>query len=119
MEYRYKLDYKIISKRIKIARKSSKLTQAELAEKINISTNAVAKLENNLTTASAQTLINIANVLNIDINYLLLNESKINEEKTNVDIFLESLICELSKKDKEFVIHVINGLKIHNSVNHD
>ena len=48
MEYLYKLDYPNIAKRIKKLRKSADLTQAELAEKINISTNAVAKLENNL-----------------------------------------------------------------------
>ena len=43
MEYLYKLDYPNIAKRIKKLRKSADLTQAELAEKINISTNAVAK----------------------------------------------------------------------------
>ena len=64
MDYKYKLDYHLISKRIKDARKLSGLTQEQLAEKIGISTNAVAKLENNLMTASLQTLVNIAIVMN-------------------------------------------------------
>ena len=75
MDYKYKLDYHLISKRIKDARKLSGLTQEQLAEKIGISTNAVAKLENNLMTASLQTLVNIANVLNIDMNTLFLQST--------------------------------------------
>ena len=115
MEYRYKLDYQNIAKRIKEARKLANLTQAELAEKIDISTNAVAKLENNLMTASLQTLLNIANVLNIDINYLLIDEEQAGDGETSLDAFLDSLIHSLSQKDKEFIIHIVNGLKLYNT----
>ena len=115
MEYRYKLDHQNIAKRIKAARKLANLTQAELAEKIDISTNAVAKLENNLMTASLQTLLNIANVLNIDINYLFLDEEQANDGEVNIDAFLDSLIHSLSQKDKEFIIHIVNGLKLYNT----
>ena len=114
MDCQYKLDYKIISKRIKNARKHANLTQAELAEKINISTNSIAKLETNLTTASLQTVINIANALNIDVNYLLLDEKAENQEGTGRDIFFDSLISRLSQKDKDLIIHIINGLKTYN-----
>ena len=114
MEYKYKLDYKAISARIRDARKLSQLTQAELAEKINISTNAIAKLETNLMTVSLQTLINTANVLNLDINYLLFDETSRNKEETSIDVFLDSLISKMSQKDKEFIIHIISGLKIYN-----
>ena len=113
MEYKYKLDYKAMSKKIKDARKLANLTQAELAEKINVSTNAVAKLETNLMTASLQTLINIVNVLNVDINYLLLDGKAEDREGTSRDMFLDSLISNLSQKDKDFIIHIINGLKIY------
>ncbi len=115
MEYKYKLDYQNIAKRIRAARKLANLTQAELAEKIDISTNAVAKLENNLMTASLQTLLNIANVLNIDINYLLLDEEQAKDGETSLDAFLDSLIHCLSQKDKEFIIHIVNGLKLYNT----
>ena len=111
MDYRYKLDYEIISKKIKEARKSASLTQAELAERVNVSTNAIAKLETNLMNISLQTLVNIANVLNIDINYLLFNRDI--KEKTSQDIFLDSLVSDLSPKDKDLIIHIINGLRIY------
>lgn len=114
MEYRYKLDYQVIAKRVKAARKAAQITQAELAEKINISTNAVAKLETNLMNVSLQTLINIANALDIDVNYLLSDSANIGQD-TSTDVFLENLIRTLSMRDKAFIIHTINGLKAYNA----
>ncbi len=111
MDYKYKLDYHLIAKRIKDARKLSGLTQEQLAEKIGISTNAVAKLENNLMTASLQTLVNIANVLNIDMNTLFLQNT--DDTQSNLDEYLINHIRGLSIKDKEFLVHIINGLQIY------
>ena len=114
MDFRYKLDYHAIAQRIKTARKQAGLTQAELAEKIDISTNAIAKLENDLMTPSLQTLVNIANVLHLDLNNLLRNEDGHNNESSQ-DLFLIGLVQELTSKDKDFLIHVINGLKLYHA----
>lgn len=111
MDYKYKLDYPLIAKRIKDARKLSGLTQEQLAEKIGISTNAVAKLENNLMTASLQTLVNIVNVLNIDMNTLFLPNE--NPTQSSLNEYLINHIQGLSTKDKEFLIYIINGLQIY------
>ena len=105
MDYKYKLDYPLIAKRIKEARKLSGLTQEQLAEKIGISTNAVAKLENNLMTASLQTLVNI------DMNTLFLQST--DDTQSNLDEYLTNHIHGLSIKDKEFLVHIINGLQIY------
>lgn len=118
MEYKYKLDYRAIAKRVKTARKAAQMTQAELAEKIDISTNAVAKLEANLMNVSLQTLINIANVLDVDVNYLLTDSAGVGKD-TNTDMFLESLIRNLSMRDKAFIVHIINGLKAYNAEKED
>ena len=114
MDYRYKVDYPLIAKRIKTARKLAGLTQEQLAEKIDISTNAVAKLENNLMTVSLQTLVNIANVLHMDINDLLCEERPA-EDETSQDAFLSGLVRSLSPSEKAFVIHVINGMQRYQS----
>lgn len=119
MERKYKLDYQVIAKRIRAARKAAHLTQAELAEKINISTNAVAKLETNLMNVSLQTLINIANELEIDMNFLLSGNDNTNSNDENIDMFLENLIATLPMRDKEFIIHTINGLKAYNAESKD
>ena len=112
MEHRYKLDYPAIARRIKYARKQAGMTQAELAERIDISTNAVAKLENDLMTPSLQTLVNIANTLHMDFNVLLSGEAS-DPAPNSQDAFLAGLLRELSAKDKDFLIHVINGLKLY------
>lgn len=119
MEYKYKLDYHAIAKRVKAARKAAQMTQAELAEKVDVSTNAVAKLEANLMKVSLQTLVNIANVLDVDLNYLLADSTDIDGNTTNTDMFLESLIRNLSMRDKTFIVHVINGLKAYNAEKED
>ena len=111
MDYKYKLDYPLIAKRIKDARKLSGLTQEQLAEKIGISTNAVAKLENNLMTASLQTLVNIVNVLNIDMNTLFLPNE--NHAQSSLNEYLINHIQGLSEKDKEFLVYIIKGLQIY------
>lgn len=111
MDYRYKLDYSAIAKAVKAARKQAGLTQAELAEKIDISTNAVAKLENNLMTVSLQTLVNIANVLHLDFNRLLSRNPEDNEAEP--DPLLTGLLLGLSPRDREFILHVIKGLSLY------
>ena len=102
-------DASALGQSIRTHRLSLSLTQAELAERIDISTNAVAKLENDLMTPSLQTLVNAANVLGIDFNDLLREESG----RSTQDAFLDSQFHALSTRDKEFVLHIIKGLKLY------
>ena len=113
MDCRYKLDHSAIAAQIRSARKQAGLTQAELAEKIDISTNAVAKLENNLMTASLQTLVHIANTLHLDFNQLFSGRPPVDEASAQ-DQLLSTLLEELSPRDKEFLIHIIRGLADYN-----
>ena len=69
----------------------------------------------NVMTVSLQTLVNIANVLHIDINYLLVDEAAENKEETGRDLLLDGLTSQLSQNDKNLIIHFINGLKIYNA----
>lgn len=116
MDYKYKLDYSFISRQVKQAREAVHLTQAELAEKIDISTNALAKLETNRMHPKLQTLLNIANVLQLDVNYFLLNNAENGSDKEDeIDRLLNIRFHNLSDKDKAFLIHVIDGLKLYHT----
>ena len=116
MEYKYKLDYRFIARRVKQAREAANLTQSELAERIDISTNAVAQLETDRMHPKLQTLLNIANVLQLDINYFLCNRAEdANSEENETDRLLKGWINELSDKDKAFLLHIIEGLKKYNA----
>lgn len=104
MERKYIIDYSVIAKRVKFARKAAGLTQEQLAEKINISTNAVAKIENNFMAASLQTLVNISNVLGVDINYFL-------RSNDDTDRLFDAMISNLSDNEKRFIASVIKALR--------
>ncbi len=57
-------------KRLKSARNSKKLTQFELAEKINISPNFLGDIERGIKLPSLSTLILLCNTLKISLDYL-------------------------------------------------
>ncbi len=108
MNKRYILNYEQIGKRIARVRKLKKITQSQLAEEINISVNAVSKIEINYMQPSLQTIINIANSLNVDIIYLLFGEKN---DKKSSDVLLIDLIENLTEGEKNFLMQVITSLK--------
>ncbi|WP_048341098.1 helix-turn-helix domain-containing protein [Clostridium novyi] len=73
-----------IGEKIKIYRKSNKLTQKDLAKKANISRSYLADIENNRYNASVETLKAIAIALNISFNELFedKNYELINKENS-------------------------------------
>jgi transcriptional regulator with XRE-family HTH domain len=111
MENRYKLDYEVLGQRLKQARKLSGLTQHALAELVHITTNQIAKLETNKTTASIDTIINIANALSIDLNYLLLSDNESEHNNDYMDILISNQIKDFTLKEKEALLLVINAMK--------
>ncbi|MCL2575946.1 MAG: helix-turn-helix domain-containing protein [Defluviitaleaceae bacterium] len=106
---RYVLDYDYLAKRIKDARKSKGWTQSVLAEKADVSNNTIAKLEIGYTTVSLKTILTIANVLDVDINYLLGGTPNIS---TIADgSFIDELMRDFDEKDKEFLVQIITALR--------
>lgn len=110
---KYRLDYPAIAKRVKETREAAHLTQAQLAEKIDISANSVAQLETNRMKVSLWTLVNIANAFHLDINYFLCDDSSQADEIDELNLALNSRLQNLSARDKAFLIHVIDGLKLY------
>jgi len=109
MESRYLLDYAHIAERVRDARRRQRLTQAELAEQIGLSTNAVAKLETGLMTPSLPTLVSLANALQLDMNELFSARAD-GEPESGLDLYLGSLLRGLSVQDKEFLVRTIDAL---------
>jgi len=77
---------KVLSENIKLYRKRYDLTQAGLAEKINISINFLSDIETGKKWASPITLVKLANVFNIEV-FELLKPNDITPD--NVNIFME------------------------------
>jgi len=108
----YSTDHKLIAQRVKQARLFAKYTQAQLAEKVGVSTNALAKLEVGLMNPSLMTLVKISNVLECNINFFL-TATQEKSPDVEIDSFLISIIPTLTQKEKEFALYFISGLRVY------
>lgn len=72
------------TERIKRARKAAKLTQEELAIKVNTTKGTISNYENGHSTPSNQMLVELSEVLNVTTDYLL---GKVDIEVTNAQLF--------------------------------
>ncbi len=64
-------DLKECGKRIQQLRKERELTQEQLAEKLNVSQNTIAKIESGLRRPSIDFLLEISEFFNVSTNYLV------------------------------------------------
>jgi transcriptional regulator with XRE-family HTH domain len=109
---RYSLDYKILAERIKQARQERGYSQSKLAELVGVSTNTIGKLEINYTTVSLNTILNIANALEVDVNYFF-SDTVMNTKKST-DLLIDSLLEDFTEKDKQLLIQLIKAITAHN-----
>ena len=68
MEKNYKIDFR---QRLKKERKLRKLTQEQMAEKLDISLKHYGAVERGLTGLSTENLIYLSNILGLSLDYLL------------------------------------------------
>jgi transcriptional regulator with XRE-family HTH domain len=90
---------KVLSSNIRLYRRRNKWTQAELAEKINISINFLSDIETGKKWASPINLVKLADVFNIRVYELL---KPIDILPDNVNIFME--------KYTEDIFNAISGV---------
>lgn len=92
------VDYKKIGIRIKKARKDKKITQVELCNELNISLYHFSKIENAHVSASLDTLVEIANYLDIKIEYLISGISKLDSTYFESELAEIISICDNNQK---------------------
>ena len=75
-------------KRIQQLRKERELTQEQLAEKLNVSQNTIAKIESGLRRPSIDFLLEISEFFNVSTNYLVfgVHAEDVEDEKLKKDI---------------------------------
>ena len=83
--------------RIKSLRKKSGLTQEQLAEKINVTSTYIVKIENSQRTGSIEFSVELAKCFGVSLDYLLLGEEVGNKKQVlqRVISFLSELEAEL------------------------
>lgn len=89
----------IFSEKLKLIRKNRGLTQEELAEKLDVSRQSIAKWENGLSFPEIYHLINLTNIFNITIDNL------VKDDECKINIFEQSIanyeeLCKFLVKAK-------------------
>ena len=99
------IDYAALGKKIKEKRISEKLTQEQLGEMCELSSEYIGHIERGTRILSVEVLFRIAQVLNVSVDYLLF----ISVENDNI---LNSITPILKDTDKNKVNHFLNTVRV-------
>lgn len=102
------IDKIFIGKKIKEARKQKKLSQAKLAEKINLSDKHIGRIEAGKYIPNFLNFIKIMEVLNIDFDDFGLNLSKVNDKNRKE---LLEIIYSANEKEINLYLKLIKTLR--------
>ena len=89
------------SERLKTLRKQVKLTQAQIAEKLDISQQAYASWERGVKKPIQENLIKIAQILNVTVDYLVGNSEEKSDELDNIELLFRMNSKGLTEEEKE------------------
>lgn len=95
----------MIGDRIKELRTQAKMTQPELADKLEVTRSTIATYENNTRQPSFHSLIRLAQIFHVSTDYLLLG---------NKDDSLD--VSGLSMEQKMLIIGIVNNFKETNEI---
>lgn len=101
------MDQKAIGKRIKSAREKKGLTQEQLAEEVNLSPMHISVIERGNKLPRLETLINIANVLDVSADILL--QDVVNNQIKLHTSEASNLIAQLSREDQRRVLAALHS----------
>ena len=102
------VDYKSIGRRIAINRRKAKVTQAWLAEKIDVSESFISQVERGKVKISLPRLYEIAEYLDVDIAVLVSDCHKMNINESNSE--LDELIKFSTLEQREFLGEILEYL---------
>lgn len=66
-----RIDMKVMGNRIKAARKARQMTAEQLAERLGMATESLGHIECAHRSTSLQTVVNIADILDVSVDYLI------------------------------------------------
>jgi len=100
------VDYKVIGTRIKAKRKACKLTQEEIAEKLDVTVGYISQVERGVTKINLDLLCRISSILDCDIAYFVSGASS--EQSSYLSGEFTEKFSRLKKDQKQLIINLIN-----------
>ena len=101
----YNIDYKGMGMRIRAKRKELGLTQEKLAEKVEISTSHMGEIERGTSICSLAVLVNLATVLELNLDTLIKGINTENANKAFSDI-----LDSMPKDNKQLYIKLCENI---------
>ncbi|MBQ2809291.1 MAG: helix-turn-helix transcriptional regulator [Clostridia bacterium] len=101
------MNYKLLGERIRAQRKLKKYTLEQLAERLDVSTTFIGQIERAKGVPSLETLVKIANVLEVSIDSLVfgdLNNASGNDHFVNE---ISRLTSDFTPKEKDILLRNI------------
>lgn len=112
------LNNKHIGNNIKKIRKERGLSQIDLADKVGISRTYMSDIERGAKNASMKTIVNIANVLDVDISKIMSDTTTVGKKEHIKN--LQNQLVQLPEKKYRFIIDLLENFLISfNSENED
>lgn len=99
------MNFEDIGLRIKNRRKELKLTQEKLAEKTGLTDTYIGAIERSSSKCSIETLVKIANALNLNMDFLLFGTTV-----KNIDLRFSELINKLPKEKQQLFIELCEAI---------
>lgn len=99
------INYKEMGKRIKEGRNKMRMTQEKVAEKIDVSPSYMSEIERGTSICSLAVLNNIAEILELNLDYLV---NGINE--SNIDSSFSEILKDISKKEQKLYIDICKNV---------
>lgn len=101
----YEIDFKAMGKRIRDKRNELKLTQEKVAEMIDISPSHVGEIERGTSVCSVEVLVNLATVLDLNLDTLV---KGINDK--NADNAFSEILDTLFTERKDLYIRICENI---------
>jgi transcriptional regulator with XRE-family HTH domain len=105
------MDYKMMGKRIREYRSKTSKTQEKFAESIGLSAEYISQLETGVRSPSLETIVKIANALNVPVDYLV-SDSLIIDENEKINEILV-LLKGRTSEELSFAADIIRTMFSH------
>lgn len=100
------VDYRLIGSRIKAKRKEKKRTQEQLAETLSVTVGYVSQLERGITKISLETLSNICNALDCEMEYFVSGVTIENSGYMKDELYYKTQL--LDKNQRKIISDIID-----------
>ncbi len=105
------MNYRLLGEKIRKQRKEKGYTLEQLAERLDVSTTFIGQIERAKGIPSLETLVKIANELEVSVDYLLFDDLGGEANNSRFLNQIKALTCDFTAKEKQIILSCIESFK--------